>query len=144
MVIYSFGIVPLWILAGWLIPIIFGRDFVVDSGTVGVLLVSTLFGQLADNMSEYMNGQQKVKIDIISRILYLSTFAMLGYWMLSRYGLPGMAMLMVIAELMRCVYFVKSLILETKKPISEFVLVTWYDIGFLYHKGIESLLKIIK
>ncbi len=127
--------VPLWLVAGWLIPMIFGRDFVVDGGTVGMLLVSTLLALLADSIAEYLNGQRKVVADIVGRMLYLIALVILGVWLVPSFGLLGIALAMAIGDMLRCGYLVSRVSCETKRPINEFWWITWADIVTLWHAG---------
>jgi O-antigen/teichoic acid export membrane protein len=131
--------VPLWLGAGWLIPMIFGRDFVLDGRTVGVLLVSTLLALLADNMAEYLNGQRKVVADIVGRILYLTALAILGVWWVPPLGLFGMALAMAVGDMLRCAYLVRRVGCETDSASDQFWRITWVDLLRVLHAGKRML-----
>jgi antigen flippase len=128
MLVYLACAFPFWLLAGWLIPIFFGRTFVVDGDTIGAMLISTLFTLLADSMAEYLNGKRKVVPDIIGRILFLITLAILGICWVQSYGLFGIALAMVIGDMIRCCILVTQVSFEIKRPLKEFWQITRVDI----------------
>jgi O-antigen/teichoic acid export membrane protein len=127
--------VPMWIVAGWLIPMIFGLAFVVDGRTVGILLLSTLLALLADSMAEYLNGQRKVAADIVGRILYLITLGILAVLLVPQLGFLGMALAMAIGDMLRCGYLVMRVGCDTERAFNEFWRVSWADIFALLHAG---------
>ncbi len=133
LLVYLGCTLPLWLIADWLIPFIFGQDFVVDNGTVGMLFVSCLFALLADSMAEFLNGQKKVAADIAGRITYLVTLAVLGAWLVPSLGLIGMASAMAVGDMLRCVYLVSRVSCNTERAAGEFWCVTRVDISDLLH-----------
>jgi O-antigen/teichoic acid export membrane protein len=135
LVVYILCAMPLALLAGTLIPIIFGRQFVVQTVTVGVLLVSSLLALLADTMGEYLNGQRKVAADSIGRIIYLSSLAILGGMLVPVLGLLGMAQAVAISDMLRCLYLVNRVKRETQADLAEFWLITKTDLNALSHAG---------
>jgi Na+-driven multidrug efflux pump len=100
----------------------------VDGDTIGAMLISTLFTLLADSMAEYLNGKRKVVPDIIGRILFLITLAILGICWVQSYGLFGIALAMVIGDMIRCCILVTQVSFEIKRPLKEFWQITRVDI----------------
>ncbi|MBU1662189.1 MAG: hypothetical protein KKD28_12045, partial [Chloroflexi bacterium] len=139
LLVYLGCAIPLGLVSGWLIPMIFGRDFVVDCGTVGILLVSTLFALLGDSMAEYLNGQRKVAADIAGRILYLISLVLLGVWWVPTLGLLGIALAMATGDMLRCGLLVSRVSYDTERTIDEFWRVTWADISDLLRAGNKIL-----
>lgn len=135
LVVYLCCAVPLWLVAGWLVPLIFGRNFVVDGGTVGMLLVSALFSLLADSMAEYLNGQRKANADTVGRIIYLVTLGILGVSLVPLLGLVGMALAMAISDLLRCGYLVRRVLCDAERTIDEFWRIKRDDLIALLHEG---------
>lgn len=133
MFVYLVCALPFWLLAEWLIPVFFGRTFVVDGGTVGALLISSLLALLADSMAEYLNGKRKVATDIGGRVLYLIALASLGIWLVQPLGFFGIALAMAIGDAIRCGLLVRQVSLEIKRPIKEFWQLTGSDIYSLLH-----------
>lgn len=108
LIVYLSCILPLWLIAPWLIPAIFGKAFSVDASVVGVLLASTLFNMLADSMSEYLNGQSKVAADILGRLLYLAALAAMAVALAAPMGLLGIGIAMAAGDLLRCAFLVQQ------------------------------------
>jgi O-antigen/teichoic acid export membrane protein len=135
LIVYTTCALPLWIVAGWLIPLIFGPDFVVDDGTVGLLFVSSVFCLLADSLAQYLNGQRKVNTDIVSRIIYLATLGILAGLLVPLLGLIGMAVALAVGDLLRCLYIVGRISYETKRRVSDFWKVRRVDVTTLIHVG---------
>src|SRR5258706_14298811 len=127
LLVYFVCIVPLWLVAERLIPLAFGRGFVVDIDAVAFLMVSCLFALLADNVAEFLKGQRKVGADTAGRLIYLATFGILGWGLVPALGLFGLALAMALGDALRCVYLVRQVSRETKQRTSEFWLITWRD-----------------
>lgn len=128
LLVYLGAALPLWLFAGWVIPLIFGQAFLVENSTVGALFMSCVMSLLADSMAEYLNGQRKVSADIVGRTTYLVAFGGLGAWMAPRYGLLGAAAAMAAGDTLRCSYLVKRVSRETGKPVGDFWGVIWQDV----------------
>jgi hypothetical protein len=126
---------PLWLFSGWLIPTIFGRDFIVDGRAICILLVSASFSILADSLAEYLNGRRKMTADAWGRMVYLSAMFIFGVWMVPMHGLVGMALAMTAGDALRCGYLVARVSRVTGKSIVEFWRVEMYDISDLLLSG---------
>ena len=144
LLVYLVCTVPLWMIAGWLIPLVFGRDFVVNTVAVGLLLVSCLFSLSADNMAEFLKGRQKVGVDSGGLVVYLVTLAALSWWLVPTLGLVGMALAMTVGDMLRCGYLVNRVSRETERPISEFWRLTRLDLANLLRvgKGVFLVLRV--
>lgn len=139
LVVYLFCGMALGLVAGSLIPIIFGREFFVETGTVVALLISSLFALLADSMAEYLNGRRKGAADAIGRITYLISLALLGGSLVPGLGLLGMAAAVAISDMVRCLYLVSRVKSETQQANGEFWLLTRMDLSALSHAGKGAL-----
>jgi O-antigen/teichoic acid export membrane protein len=140
LIIYLLCALPLYISAKWIIPFLYGKEFIVDNLIIGVLIICTVFAQLADSLSEYLNGHGRLLADIKGRILYLISVFILGIWLVSSYGLLGMAISMALGDILRCLYLIWQTNFETKKPIKEFWLITFEDAYALIISG-KKILK---
>jgi O-antigen/teichoic acid export membrane protein len=135
LVVYLICAVPLWLVAGWLIPLVFGRDFVVDGGAVGLLFLSSLFALLANSMAEFLSGRKKIGADTSGQGIYLFTLAALCWWLVPAFGLGGMALSLAIADLFRCGYLVVQVSRETELGSGEFWRFTRTDVAALVQAG---------
>ena len=126
---------PLWLVSQWLIPLIFGRDFVADLWVIAFLLISCMFSLLADSMAEFLKGHKKVQADILGRVIYLITVGILGWWLVTPWGLIGMAFAIVLADFLRYTYLVSHVGRFTGKFVSEFWQMTPSDIASLIDSG---------
>lgn len=133
LVIYLGCALLLWVVAGWLVPMMFGRDFVVDNGTVGALLISMLFSLLANILAEYLTGQRKVAANTVGQILYLITLVILGMWLVPRFGLLGMALALAIGDMLRCGYLIKQVSCDTERSMKKFWQITMIDLFTLFY-----------
>lgn len=131
--------VPLWLSSGWLIPMFFGKDFIVDSRTLSILFASTLLALLADSMAEYLNGQRKVAADIVGRLAYLATLGILAVWLTPLFGILGIAIAMATGDLLRCAYLVRQVALKTENAYNKFWLINSLDLLALLHAGKRML-----
>lgn len=134
-VLFSLCMVPLWIVSDWLIPVVFGPQFVVDSSAVGLLLISCLFGLLADNLAEFLKGRRKLNADTGGFVIYLITLTVLGLGLVPSLGLVGMAVAMAWADLLRCGYLVVRVSRQTKQAFHEFWRLTERDLVEMLHTG---------
>jgi antigen flippase len=135
LVIYLLCSVPLWLLAAWLIPFIFGREFVGDAEATAFLFVSSMFGLSADNLAEFVKGRGKVAADIHGRLFYLGTLAVLGGVLMPSLGLLGLALALASADALRCAYLVVRVARETGETAREFWRVSPADLVDLYNRG---------
>jgi O-antigen/teichoic acid export membrane protein len=135
LIIYIGCSLPLWLIAWWLIPMIFGPGFVVDLWGIAFLLVSCLFALLADSMAEFLKGHKKVRADTEGRVIYLVTVGILGWWWVTLWGLIGMAFAMVLADILRYAYLVGYVGRFTGQFVGEFWRVTRLDVAALIISG---------
>jgi len=131
---------PLWLLAGWLIPLVFGQEFVVAGSAVGLLFVSCLFSLSAENLSEYLKGRQKVGADAGGLVIYLVILGILGWGLVPPLGLVGMALAMALGDILRCLYLVSRVSRDTQQALSEFSKLTRRDLAELLQAGKSVLL----
>ena len=126
---------PIWVISWWLIPLIFGRDFVVDLWVIAFLLISSTFSLLADSMAEFLKGHKKVRADSLGRVIYLITVGLLGWWFVTLWGLIGMAFAIAFADILRYGYLVSHVRRFTGQFAYEFWKVSRSDIAMLIDRG---------
>jgi len=142
LIIYTACSLPLWLLARWLIPLIFGRSFVVDSWVIAFLLVSCLFGLLADSLAEFLKGHKKVRADTEGMVIYLVAVGILGWWLATLWGLVGMALAMTMADILRYCYLMTNVGRFTGQVLGKFWQVTQSDIATLLTSGKRALVGV--
>lgn len=142
LVVYLGCSVPLLLLAPWLIPTIFGREFAVDRQLVGILLGSAMLGTLADSLTEFLNGQGKVGVDVAARLAYLATLSLIGVTQAERHGLLGIAAAMATGDLLRCILLVKFVANGTESRFSRFWRIGAGDIAEIL-RGSRRLLGVV-
>lgn len=105
--------IALWIIAPWVVPLVYGDRFEVDPAVVGLLIMSSVFSMLATSVADFMNGRRKAGADAGALLLYLTSVAVLGWVFVPQFGLTGMAAGVAVADFARCVYLVKRASIET-------------------------------
>lgn len=140
LIVYFGCSLPLWLIAAWLIPLLFGRGFLVNSWVVGLLFVSGPFALSSATLAEFLNGRQKVGANTGGLVIYLAALGVLGWWLVPQFGLVGMALAMLVADILRCVYIVIQAGRDTAQHIGEFLRVTWADLDALAVAGKMAVL----
>lgn len=135
LIIYILCSLPLWLFSRWLIPLIFGHGFVVDLWVIAFLLISGMFALLADNMAEFLKGYKKVRADNWGRLIYLVTVGILGWWLVTPWGLIGMAFAIALADILRYSYLIGHIGRFTGQYVGKFWQVTRSDIAALIVSG---------
>jgi len=135
LLVYLICALPLWLIASWLIPMVYGRDFAGDSGAIGFLFISCLFALTADSMTEFLKGRQKVATDIGGRVIYLAVLGILGWMLLPSIGLIGLALALAVGDMLRCGYLVSRISREMELSNSEFWRITRADLTAVLHAG---------
>lgn len=135
LMVYLLCSLPLWLLAHWLVPLIFGYDFIADLQIIGLLLLSSIFSLLADAVAEFLKGKRKVLVDNIGRIMYLVIVTGLGWWMATLFGLIGMAFSIALADFIRYLALVSYAGQNTDQAVSDFCLVKLTDISAIARSG---------
>lgn len=120
LLIYLVCSVPLWLLADSLIPFVFGRGFVANTGVTALLFMSCIFAFLADSMAEFLRGRRQVRADINGRLIYLGTLGTLGVALMLPLGLFGLALAMAGGDALRSVYLASRVGRETGRETGEF------------------------
>ncbi len=137
------GSLPFWLLAGWLVPLIFGPEFVVDSWVVALLFVSCPIALSSAALAEFLNGRQKVGANTVGLVIYLAALGVIGWWLVASLGLMGMALAITVGEIVRCWYLVGQVRRETMLPIDEFWRVKRVDLADLLRAGKRVLQGIL-
>lgn len=119
--VYILGIIPLFMLAPLLMPIIFGSQFMFDGPVIFALFLSALFCMLADSLAEYLNGHRKVLPDIVARLLYVMVLILLSMALVPDYGLFAIALSMAGADLTRWIWLVMRSASFTNHRFTEFL-----------------------
>jgi len=135
LLIYLVCSVPLWLLADWLIPFVFGRGFVGNTGATALLFASCIFAFSADSMAEFLRGRQQVRADINGRLIYLAVLGTLGSALILPLGLFGLALAMAGGDVLRSVYLVNCVGRETSQEKGEFWRVSRRDVVELFNRG---------
>lgn len=135
LLVYLVCAIPLWLIAGWLIPMVFGRDFAGNIGAICLLFVSCLFALTADSLTEFLKGRQKVAADIIGRMIYLIFLGILGWGLLPSIGLIGLSLALAVSDLLRCGYLVSRVSREMGLATGEFWRITRVDLTTVVHAG---------
>ena len=144
LIIYIFCALPLWAVAWWLIPLIYGQDFKVDLWVIAFLLISCIFALLADSLTEFLKGHKKVRADIWGRVIYLVTVGGLGWSLASLWGLIGIAFAMALADFLRYGYLLVHVGRLTGQVAGKFWRVTRSDIAALIGSGRMALVQVKK
>jgi len=140
LVVYLVCAVPLWLIADWLVPLVFGGGFELASEATAFLFISCIFGLSANTLAEFMNGRQRISADIWGLTGYLTALGALGWWLVLTLELFGMALAMAIADFLRCGYLVVRVGQETERPAGQFWRVTRFDLAKLIEAG-EGIFK---
>lgn len=139
LLIYLVCSVPLWLLAEWLIPFVFGRGFVANTWATALLFVSCICAFLADSMAEFLRGRRQVRADINGRLIYLGALGTLGVALMLPLGLLGLALAMAGGDVLRSVYLASRVGRETGQETGEFWRVSWKDVVELFNRGKRML-----
>lgn len=139
LVVYTVCGLPLWLVADRLIPLVFGKEFVVDSAALALIFVSCLFALTGDTMAEFLSGRRRVGADSGGWVIYLVTLGVLGWELAPSLGLVGMALGMVAADSMRCSYLVNRVANEAGQAFGDFWRLNRQDLLDLYRAGMGIL-----
>lgn len=144
LIVFILCSLPLWLISWWIIPLIFGRGFVVDLWVIGFLLISCMFALMADNMAEYLKGHQLVRAETWGRVIYLVTVVILGWRLVAIWGLIGMAFAIALADILRYSYLVGNVGRLIGQSTREFWHVTRSDFSALITSGRTVLVGVCK
>jgi len=143
LVVYFCCIVPLWLLAPLLIPLIFGSTFVYNIKVIGALLMSALFSMLADSLAEYLNGQRLGFPDTVGRLLYITTLGLTALFFGADLTLFSIAIAMATGDLARCVWLVQRVASATGCRASCFINFQPNDAKYFLYAFKKNFLSLI-
>lgn len=141
LLVYAICSLPLWLVADRLIPLIFGKEFAVDTAALGLIFVSCLFALTGNAMAEFLRGRRKVRADSWGWAIYLVVLGILGWELAPSLGVVGVALAMAVADSMRCGYLVHRVGHEAEQAFSEFWRLNRRDLLGLYRAGRGILLR---
>lgn len=139
--VYLLCALPLWMVSGWMIPVVYGRAFSADPRIIGSLLVSCVFSLMADNMTEYLKGRKNVGVDVTGRLIYLISLVALGWNLVLANGLIGLSISLAASDMLRYTYVVHRISRETGIPAAKFWRLSMADLSSLFHAGKQVLLQ---
>src|SRR5437867_2935340 len=95
-VLCSFSVI-LMILIPWLVPLLFGAQFVASIIPAQILIAGTIFVGMNEVLSAALRGMDRPGVPALAQIISLIATALLLFILLPRYGIIGAAIASVIA-----------------------------------------------
>lgn len=119
-IVYSVAALPLVLAAAWVVPAIFGRGFEVRIGTVACLIAAGVLALSADGMAEYLKGRGRVRSEAMAVIAQILVIAVMGWTLVPKLGMLGMAVALLVADLTRCVFLVRGAAEASSSRLTDF------------------------
>lgn len=108
------------VLAPWVIPVVFGSGFEVSAAVMAPLALAAVLAQCADSMGEFLKGRALVGTETRALALALSVAVVLGWFLVPRWGLAGMAWALAAAETLRCTMLTARAAQVSQTPLAQF------------------------
>lgn len=74
-----------------LVPIAYGEDFTISFSIISVLIIGVVFSCQSSIFSKYFIATQRLKINIISSLISVTSLVLSGIYFIPKYGLLGAA-----------------------------------------------------
>lgn len=125
---YFIFLVLMGLTGSIVINFLYGDAYTEYLGSARLLLFSSFFYFSSQLFNEIMKGKSKVNQDVISHILYIFLIIPLGYFLVPRWSILGMAIAMVIADAARFLYLLAVICQELENNARRLLLINKNDL----------------
>lgn len=135
------GTLALALSSIWLIPFLYGKDFIPSILPLQILAIGVFFLMIRNVFATYNVAVNRQKNNLYGNGVSFFCTIVLNIILIPKYGVVGAAITSVVAYFASCVFIVGTVLKDLDSSVKGFFLVNKNDLKHLYLKGKVMVLK---